>query len=43
MTHVLETFDPENDVYAKGQPEWEKANLTEMDSLLKNITLDLLP
>lgn len=33
MTHVLEICDPENYVDAKGQSEWEKAMLIEMDSL----------
>jgi hypothetical protein len=43
MTHVLETCDPVTYSDAQGQPEWEQAMQTEMDSLLKNHTWDLVP
>jgi hypothetical protein len=43
MTHVLETYDLVTYSDAQGQPEWEQAMKTEIDSLLKNHTWDLVP
>ena len=42
MTLVLDTHDLINYAYVKGQPKWEKAMLTQVDSLLKNRTQDLV-
>ena len=43
MTQVLDTCDPNTYVDDKGQPKWEKAMSTKMDSLLNNHTWDLIP
>jgi hypothetical protein len=43
MTHVLETSDLVAYSNAQGRPEWEHDMQTEIDSLTKNHTWDLVP
>lgn len=43
MTHALESCNLVTYVDSKGQAQWEKAMLIEMDSILNDHTLYLVP
>ena len=43
MAHVLNTCDPDTYANAHGLSIWENAMSTEIESLLKNQTWDVLP
>ena len=43
MACVLDTYDTNTYVYAQGVPKWENSMTTEIESLKKNQTWELVP